>query len=54
MKNNSDLNYQIKIVNILTEEFETKLNPIIGTDSAPDVIMLEQNVTKNMLNQIGG
>ena len=46
MENNRDLNYQIEIVNIPTEEFETKLDPIIGTDSAPDVILLEQNFAK--------
>lgn len=43
---NPDLDYQIEIVNIPTEEFETKLDPIISTDDAPDVILLEQNFAK--------
>ena len=43
---NPDLDYQIEIVNIPTEEFETKLDPIISTDDAPDVILLEQNCAK--------
>lgn len=43
---NPDLGYQIDIVNIPTEEFETKLDPIITTDDAPDVILLEQNFAK--------
>lgn len=43
---NPDLDYQIEIVNIPTEEFETKLDPIISTDNAPDVILLEQNFAK--------
>ena len=41
-----DIDYQIEIVNIPTEEFETKLDPIINTDDAPDVILLEQNFAK--------
>lgn len=43
---NPDLEYQIEIVNIPTEEFETKLDPIISTNDAPDVILLEQNFAK--------
>lgn len=43
---NPDLDYQIEIVNIPTEEFETKLDPIISTDDAPDIILLEQNFAK--------
>lgn len=43
---NPDLDYQIEIVNIPTEEFETKLDPIISTEDAPDIILLEQNFAK--------
>lgn len=43
---NPDLGYKIEIVNIPTEEFETKLDPIISTNDAPDVILLEQNFAK--------
>ena len=44
--NHPDIDYQIEIVNIPTEEFETKLDPIINTEDAPDVILLEQNFAK--------
>lgn len=41
-----DLGYKIEIVNIPTAEFEAKLDPIFGTDAAPDLILLEQNFVK--------
>lgn len=43
---NPDLDYDINIVTIPTDEFETKLDPVLGTDGAPDVILLEQNFAK--------
>ncbi|MGO4939816.1 ABC transporter substrate-binding protein [Fundicoccus sp. Sow4_D5] len=46
MVNHPDLDYTIEIVNIPTAEFEAKLDPIVGTDAAPDVILLEQNFVK--------
>lgn len=46
IKDNPDLDYQINLVNIPTAEFEAKLDPIIDTDAAPDVILLEQNFAK--------
>lgn len=45
-KDNPDLSYKINLVNIPTAEFEAKLDPIINTDAAPDVILLEQNFAK--------
>lgn len=44
--NNPEIDYKIEIVNIPTEEFETKLDPIISTKDAPDIILLEQNFAK--------
>jgi len=49
-QDNPDLDHTIEIVNIPTEEFETKLDPIINTDDAPDVILLEQNFAKKYVN----
>lgn len=37
-----DLDYEINISEVPTEEFETQLDPVLGTDSAPDVIFAEQ------------
>lgn len=41
-----DLDYKIEIVNIPTAEFEAKLDPVMGTDAVPDIILLEQNFVK--------
>ncbi|SFC27208.1 ABC-type glycerol-3-phosphate transport system, substrate-binding protein [Alkalibacterium subtropicum] len=41
-----DLGYEINISEIPTEEFETQLDPVFGTDSAPDVIFAEQAFVK--------
>ncbi|WP_343755170.1 extracellular solute-binding protein, partial [Alkalibacterium iburiense] len=37
-----DLDYEINISQVPTEEFETQLDPVLNTDSAPDVIFAEQ------------
>ncbi|GEK88352.1 ABC-type glycerol-3-phosphate transport system, substrate-binding protein [Alkalibacterium putridalgicola] len=41
-----DLDYEINISEVPTEEFETQLDPVFGTDSAPDVIFAEQAFVK--------
>lgn len=41
-----DLGYEINISEVPTEEFETQLDPVFGTDSAPDVIFAEQAFVK--------
>lgn len=41
-----DLDYEINISEIPTEEFETQLDPVFGSDSAPDVIFAEQAFVK--------
>ncbi|MFO8069687.1 MAG: ABC transporter substrate-binding protein [Alkalibacterium sp.] len=41
-----DLDYEINISEIPTEEFETQLDPVFGTDDAPDVIFAEQAFVK--------
>ncbi len=46
-----DLAYDIRIVEIPSDQFETKLDPIIGSKDAPDVIALESAFVKNMWNQ---
>ena len=45
-KSNPDLGYKIKIVTIPTDQYETKIDPIIGTKDAPDVIALESAFVK--------
>ncbi|WP_228586851.1 extracellular solute-binding protein [Alkalibacterium sp.] len=42
----SDLDYEINISIVPTEEFETQLDPVFTTDSAPDVIFAEQAFVK--------
>ena len=42
----SDLGYEINISIVPTEEFETQLDPVFNTDSAPDVIFAEQAFVK--------
>jgi multiple sugar transport system substrate-binding protein len=41
-----DLDYDIKIVEIPSDQFETKLDPILGSKDAPDVIALESAFVK--------
>lgn len=41
-----DLDYKINVVTTPTEQFESKLDPILGSDNAPDVVLLEGNFTK--------
>ena len=41
-----DLAYDIRIVEIPSDQFETKLDPIIGSKDAPDVIALESAFVK--------
>lgn len=41
-----DLDYEINISQVPTEEFQTQLDPVLGTDSAPDVIFAEQAFVK--------
>lgn len=41
-----DLDYEINISIVPTEEFETQLDPVFGSDSAPDVIFAEQAFVK--------
>ncbi|MHC5373269.1 ABC transporter substrate-binding protein [Enterococcus sp. LJL120] len=41
-----DLDYEIKIVEIPSDQFETKLDPVLGTNDAPDVIALESAFVK--------
>lgn len=41
-----DLDYKIKIVEIPSDQFETKLDPILGTKDAPDIIALESAFVK--------
>ncbi|MBP1042392.1 carbohydrate ABC transporter substrate-binding protein [Vagococcus sp. BWB3-3] len=41
-----DLNYEIKFVVTPSDQFQTKLDPIIGTDKAPDVVALESSFVK--------
>lgn len=40
------LDYEIKIVEIPSDQFETKLDPVLGTRNAPDVIALESAFVK--------
>ena len=42
----TDLGYDIKIVEIPSDQFETKLDPVLGTKDAPDVIALESAFVK--------
>lgn len=46
LKDHPDLDYEIKIVQIPTEQFEQKLDPVLGTDDAPDVILAEASFVK--------
>ena len=46
LKDNPDLPYEIKIVQTPTDQFEQKLDPILGSDNAPDVVFLEQMFVK--------
>lgn len=41
-----DLGYKIKVVSIPSDQYETKLDPVINTDKAPDVIALESAFVK--------
>src|SRR5699024_2360294 len=41
-----DLDYEINISEVPTEEFETQLDPVLDTDSAPDIIFAEQAFVK--------
>lgn len=41
-----DLDYEIKVVEIPSDQFETKLDPVLGTKDAPDVIALESAFVK--------
>ena len=41
-----DLDYKINVVTTPTEQFESKLDPILGSESAPDIVLLEGNFTK--------
>lgn len=41
-----DLDYEINVSTVPTEEFETQLDPVFGSDSAPDVIFAEQAFVK--------
>ncbi len=41
-----DLAYDIRIVEIPSDQFETKLDPILGAKDAPDVIALESAFVK--------
>lgn len=43
---NPDLTYKIKFVVTPSDQFQTKLDPIIGTDKAPDIIALESSFVK--------
>lgn len=43
---NNDLDYKVKIVEIPSDQFETKLDPVLGTKDAPDVIALESAFVK--------
>ncbi|PRY82135.1 ABC transporter substrate-binding protein [Alkalibacterium olivapovliticus] len=42
----AELDYEINISIVPTEEFETQLDPVFGSDSAPDVIFAEQAFVK--------
>ncbi len=46
LADNTDLDYDIKVVSIPTDQFETKLDPVLGTDNAPDVVALESAFVK--------
>lgn len=46
LKEHPDLEYDIKIVSTPSDQFQTKLDPIINTDKAPDVIALESSFVK--------
>lgn len=41
-----DIDYDIEVVNTPTEDFETRLDPVLGTKDAPDIVLLEQNFAK--------
>lgn len=41
-----DLDYKINVVTTPTEQFESKLDPILGSKNAPDLVLLEGNFTK--------
>lgn len=41
-----DLDYTIKVVSIPSDQYETKLDPVLGTDTAPDVVALESAFVK--------
>lgn len=41
-----DLGYEVKVVEIPSDQFETKLDPVLGTKDAPDVIALESAFVK--------
>lgn len=43
---NPDLDYEIKFVVTPSDQFQTKLDPIISTDKAPDVMALESSFVK--------
>ncbi|MCU9595818.1 ABC transporter substrate-binding protein [Caldibacillus thermolactis] len=46
LKEYPDLDYKIKVVEIPTEQFEQKLDPVLGSKEAPDVILMEANFAK--------
>ncbi|MGY3749567.1 ABC transporter substrate-binding protein [Vagococcus acidifermentans] len=41
-----DLDFKVKVVAIPSEQFETKLDPVLGSKDAPDVIALESAFVK--------
>lgn len=41
-----DLDYKINVVTTPTEQFEAKLDPILGSKDAPDVVLMEGNFAK--------
>ncbi|WP_332407821.1 ABC transporter substrate-binding protein [Lactococcus laudensis] len=45
-----DLGYKIKVVSIPSDQYETKLDPVINTDKAPDVIALESAFVKKYVD----
>lgn len=47
---NPDLDYKIKVVSIPSEQYETKLDPVLGTDNAPDIVALESAFVKKYVN----